>query len=88
MAGKQKKSTNTKKAPRAIRPYEERLAEYDRKIKFHEDSIAAVKAKKEKMQNPPMSREDKKTVITAAAQSGFSAEEITEILAKAKAAKD
>lgn len=85
MATRTKKSTSKK--TRTIRPYEERLAEYDRKIKFHEDAIAVLKTKKEKMQNPPMSRVDKKAVITAAAQSGFSAEEIVEILEKAKSEK-
>ena len=70
----------TKTTTRKIRSYEERLAEYDRKIKYHKDAIAAIEAKKQKMQNPPMSKEEKKALITAVAQSGKSVNEIIEKL--------
>ena len=75
-----KAAKTTTKGPRKIRSYEERLAEYDRKIKYHKDAIAAIEAKKQKMQNPPMSKEEKKALITAVAQSGKSVNEIIEKL--------
>ena len=81
------KNTSGEKKPRKIRTYEERLAEYDKKIKYHMDAVAALEARKQKMQNPPMSREDKKAVITAAAQSGLSMEEIKAVLEAAKKSK-
>ncbi len=76
-----KKNTEVPKRTRKVRSYEERLAEYDKKIRYHEAAIAALRTKKEKMQNPPMSREDKKAIITAAAQSGLSLAEIKARLA-------
>ena len=75
------------KKERVIRPYELRLEELDKKIAYHEQAIEKLKARKDKMQNPPLSRDERKSIITAAAQSGFSPEEIAEILEKAKKEK-
>lgn len=82
------KAKKTTKQTRIIRPYEERLAEIDKKIKFHENAIQTLKNRKEKMQNPPLSKDEKKSILTTAVQSGFTPEEIAEILEKAKKEKE
>ena len=82
------KTKKREQKERKIRPYEERLAEIEKKIAFHERAISALKTRKERMQNPSLSREDKKSILTEVAQSGFSPEEIAKILEDAKKDKE
>jgi hypothetical protein len=77
---KKKNTAETPARTRVRRPLEERLAEVDAKIEFHERAIATLKAKKEKMQAPRKSRATYGTVLKLIKASGKSPEEIMRLL--------
>ena len=70
------------KKTRVRRPIEEREAELDTKIKYHEDCIASLKARKENLRAPRATRMSYKTVIAELKASGKTPEEILEFLQK------
>lgn len=70
-------------AERKIRTKEERAAEIDKKIEFHESKIATLKAKKEEILNPkPKKRKPRSVaaVIAKAKEAGMNPEEIAQKL--------
>jgi hypothetical protein len=73
--------TKEKKAI-VFRTIEEREAELDKKIKYHEDMISVLNAKKEKLRAPRKARVSFQTVINELKASGKTPAEILELLKK------
>ena len=72
--------TGTKKV---IRPKEERIAEIDKKIAFHEAAIQKLKEQKDRINNPKVRVSEKtklKDVLAKAKKAGMSADDIAEKL--------
>lgn len=71
-----------RKAP-VRRSVEERVADIDSAIKFHEEKIKALQAKKEKILHPPQRKSKAagmKALIAKAKEAGLTNEEIAEKL--------
>ena len=80
--GRPKGSKNVKPAlaagkTKVYRSYEDRIAEIDKKIQFHEDKIALLKTKKAKTRGANMAMS---SVMKRAKDAGMSADEIAEKL--------
>jgi len=66
-----------------VRPKEERIAELDKKIAFHEEAIKKLQERKERILNPKPRVSEKakiKTLLAQLQESGMTIEDITEKL--------
>ena len=68
--------------PRTIRPKEERIAEIDKKIESHKETIKVLEAKKQAILNPRKrkARPTAKSVVDMAIKAGMKPAEIMEKL--------
>ena len=70
-----------KKTRKANRSKEDIIAEYEQKIKYHQDCIESLKAKIEDVKNPKVSpKQQLKAVLAKAEENGLSPEDIAKKL--------